>query len=69
MIEVTVAYPAGQGRTFNMGIHRLHRRRLQSGDEYQRRQLLLHDAAGNSTDEEAKFGARRKHLGRTRRST
>ena len=51
------------------GVHRLHRRRLQPGDEYQRRQLLLHDAAGDSADEEAKFGACGKHLGGFRGST
>jgi short chain dehydrogenase len=33
------------------------------GDEYQRRQLLLHDAAGDSADEEAKFWACGKHVG------
>jgi len=48
---------------------RLHRRRLQSGDEYQRRQLLLHDTAGDSADEEAKFGACGEHLGGPRGST
>ena len=46
-----------------------HRRRLQSGDEYKRRQLLLHDAAGDSADEEAKFGACSEHLGGPRGST
>lgn len=48
---------------YSEGVHRLHRRRLQPGDEYQRRQLLQHDAAGDSADEEAKFWACGKHLG------
>jgi NAD(P)-dependent dehydrogenase (short-subunit alcohol dehydrogenase family) len=38
-------------------------------EEYQCRQLLLHVAAGDSADEEAKFGACGEHLGGPRGST
>ena len=40
-----------------------------SGDDYQRRQLFLHVAAGDSADEEAKFGACGEHLGGSGGST
>ena len=44
-------------------VHRVHRGRLQLSYEHQCGEFLLHDAASDPADEEAKFGTGSEHLG------